>query len=142
MKNDKIVKIDVFKGKRIRGTFHTGGCWFSVIDIIKILTESPVPRQYWGKIKARKFNNSQLYPKWEPLELIAEDGRIRLTDCANTEGILHIIQAIPSPKAKAIKEWLAQFANERMQDIEDRERKAKLKAYFNSIPHNGWHPEL
>ncbi len=127
MKNDKIAKIDLFKGKRIRVTLHTGGCWFSVIDIIKILTESPSPRQYWGKMKARKFKNFQLYPKWEPLKLIAEDWRLRLTDCANTEGILHIIQVIPSPKAKAIKEWVAKTANEKMQDIEYQERIAKMK---------------
>ena len=133
MRNDKISKIDLFKGRRIRRTFHTGGCWFSIVDIVEILTESPRPRQYWGKMKARKFNNSQLYPKWEPLELMAEDRRLRLTDCANTEGILHIIQAIPSPKARAIKEWLAKIANEKMLDIEHQERIAKMKSCFKLI---------
>ena len=79
--------IAVFKGKMIRKTLYNKEWWFSVVDVVAVLTESPTPRQYWGKIKQREFIELQLSPIWVQLKLEASDGKKYETDCANTEGI-------------------------------------------------------
>ncbi len=90
--------------------------YFSVVDVVKILTKSPTPRQYWGKIKEREFRQLQLSPIWVQLKLEAEDGKKYLTDCANVEAMFRIIQSIPSRKAEPIKRWLAKVGYERIQE--------------------------
>lgn len=95
--------------------------YFSVVDIIKILTDSPTPRQYWSKIKDREFKQFQLSPIWVQLKLKSADGKKYLTDCADVKGIFRIIQSIPSKKAEPFKQWLAKVGYERLQETVDPE---------------------
>lgn len=117
--------IALFKGKSIRKVLHNKEWWFSVVDVIEALTESPTPRQYWGKIKQREFFDFQLSPFWLQLKLESSDGKKYETDCADTEGIFRIIQSIPSPKAEPFKRWLAKVGYERVQEIENPELATK-----------------
>ena len=114
-------KIAIFQRKEIRKIIHQNEWWFSVVDVVEVLTESPTPRQYWGKIKDREFNQLQLSPIWVRLKLRASDNKLRFTDCANTEGVFRIIQSIPSKKAEPFKKWLARVGYERIQEIENPE---------------------
>ena len=113
----------VFKGSKIRKTIHNNEWWFSVVDVIAVLTDSVNPRDYWFKMKIREKNEAgvELSTICRQLKLIAPDGKSRETDCANTEGIFRIIQSIPSPKAEPFKRWLAKVGYERVQEIEDPE---------------------
>lgn len=117
----EIIKLAVFEGKQIRKTIHEREWWFAIVDVVEVLTESPTPRQYWGKIKKREFTDIQLSPIWIQLKLEASDGKKYSTDCANSKGIFRIIQSIPSPKAEPFKQWLAQVGYERIQEIENPE---------------------
>ena len=117
--------IALFKGKEIRKTIYKKEWWFSILDIVGVLTDSPQPKTYWAKMKERDTALSQLFPFWEQLKMFAPDGKMRETDCANTEGILRIIQSIPSPKAEPLKRWLAKVGYERMQEIENPELATK-----------------
>lgn len=121
----QVHQIALFKGKKIRKTLHNGEWWFSVVDIIEALTESPTPRQYWGKLKQREFIDMQLSPIWVQLKLPSADGKLYETDCADTEGMFRIIQSVPSPKAEPLKRWLAKVGFERVQEIENPELATK-----------------
>ena len=118
--------IAVFRGKEIRKTIHNNEWWFSVSDVAEVLTDSTDPRQY---IKKMRHRDSELNSYWgticTPLRLKALDGKMRKTNCANTEGIFRIIQSIPSPKAEPFKRWLAKVGYERVQEIEDPELATK-----------------
>jgi DNA-damage-inducible protein D len=118
---DKDKSLVVFENKKIRRIFHENEWFFSVVDVVDALTDSPTPRQYWGKIKDREFKALQLSPIWVQLKLEAEDGKLRVTDCANTKSIFRIIQSIPSKKAEPFKRWLAQVGYDRVQEIENPE---------------------
>ena len=121
-------KIAIFKGKQIRKTLHQGEWFFSIIDIIAVLTESQNPRRYWSDLKTQLTENEgfvQLYGKIVQLKLLAPDGKMRETDTANTETIFRIIQSIPSSKAEPFKRWLAKVGYEHIQEIEDPELAAK-----------------
>ena len=107
----------VFEGKSIRRLFHDGEWFYSVVDIVEVLSESPTPRQYWGKIKDREFTALQLSPVWVQLKLPSSDGKYYDTDCATVEAMFRIIQSIPSPKAEPFKLWLARIGYERVQEI-------------------------
>ncbi len=111
----------VFEGKGIRRTVYEDEWYFSVVDIVTALTESPTPRQYWGKVKDREFTGLELSPIWVQLKLEALDGKMRLTDCANTKSVFRIIQSIPSKKAEPFKQWLAQVGYERVEEIQNPE---------------------
>jgi prophage antirepressor-like protein len=121
MTANEITRLDVFEGWKIRKTIHNDEWWFSVVDVVEVLTESPTPRQYWGKVKKREFTNLQLSPVWVQLKLVAADGKKYATDCANAKGLFRIIQSIPSPKTEPFKQWLAQVGYERIQEIENPE---------------------
>jgi hypothetical protein len=112
----------VFEGKNIRRTWFNDEWWFSVIDIIQILTETDRPRKYWSDLKNKLliegFEVSEIIGQ---LKLSAEDGKLRETDCSNTKGMFRIIQSIPSKKAEPFKLWLAQVGYERVQEIENPE---------------------
>lgn len=108
----------VFQDKKIRRVLHNGEWHFSVVDIVKALTDSPSPRQYWGVLKSRE---PQLLTICLQLKLPAEDGRMRFTDCVSTQSAFRVIQSIPSPKAEPFKLWLAQVGYERVQEIENPE---------------------
>ena len=113
----------MFEGKKIRRIMDNGEWWFSVIDVIEVLTDSNQPRKYWTAMKARVNNDDgvQLSTNCRQLKLEASDGKKYETDCANTEGIFRIIQSIPSPKAEPFKRWLAKVGYERVQEIENPE---------------------
>ena len=97
--------------------------WFSVIDIIQVLTQQPdyqTARKYWNKLKQRLGNEgSQLVTNCHQLKMTATDGKQRLTDVANAETLLRLVQSVPSPKAEPIKLWLAKVGYERIQEISD-----------------------
>ena len=122
-------KIAIFKGKEIRKTTHKNEWWFSVIDIVQILTDQVdglVARKYWNKLSQHlREEGSEVVTNCHRLKLLAHDGKMRETDCANTEGIFRIIQSIPSPKAEPFKRWLARVGYERVQEIEDPELATK-----------------
>jgi len=120
-KVDQPNKLVVFQDKHIRRIWHEEDWYFSVVDIIEVLTDSPTPRQYWGKVKEREFTKLQLSPIWVRLKLTANDGKKRLTDCVNTKGAFRLIQSIPSKKAEPFKQWLAQVGKERLEEIENPE---------------------
>jgi len=123
--------IAVFKGKEIRKTIHKNEWWFSVSDVVEALTDSVDPKQYIKKMRQR---DPELNSYWgticTPLEIAAPDGKMRETNCANTEGIFRIIQSIPSPKAEPFKRWLAKVGYERVQEIEDPELGTKRTRAF------------
>ncbi len=123
----------VFQSKNIRRIWHENEWYFSVVDVVEVLTDSPTPRQYWGKIKDREFSKIKPSPFWVQLKLPAEDGKLRETDCANTKCVFRIIQSIPSPKAEPFKLWLAQVGYERVQEIENPElAQLRMKELYRS----------
>ncbi len=112
----------VFEGTKIRRTWHDEQWYFSVTDVVGILTDSSIPRRYWSDLKARlEEEGFELYDKIVQLKLPSSDGKKYETDCANTESMFRIIQSIPSPKAEPFKRWLAKVGYERVQEIEDPE---------------------
>jgi hypothetical protein len=115
--------IVVFGAKRIRRTWHEEQWYFSVVDIVAALTDSPNPRNYWNMMKSRELKQSgvQLSTFCVQLKLPSADGKAYQTDCVNTEAAFRIIQSIPSPKAEPFKRWLAQVGRERIQEIENPE---------------------
>lgn len=121
-------KLVVFEDKKIRRIFHNGEWYFSIIDVVEVLTGSPNARRYWSNLKIQLSDNEgfvQLYPKTVQLKLESSDGKKYLTDTANTETLFRIIQSIPSPKAEPFKQWLAKVGYERVQEIEDPELATK-----------------
>jgi len=104
-------KIALFKGKKIRKTIYQNEWWFSVVDVVQTLTDQSddyTARKYWNKLAQRlRKEGSEVVTHCHRLKLEAPDGKMRETDCADTEGIFRIIQSIPSPKAEHFKRWLA-----------------------------------
>lgn len=115
--------IKLFQDKKIRSSWNEDEeqWYFSIVDVVEVLTDSPNPRQYWRKMKDRDLKEFETYPIWVQLKLSAPDGKMRNTDCANVKGLLRIIQSIPSPKAEPFKLWLSQVGYERLQEIENPE---------------------
>jgi hypothetical protein len=112
----------VFQEKAIRRTWHNEEWWFSVVDVCGVLTESADAGAYWRKLKQRLGAEvGQPVTFCHGLKLEAPDGKQRVTDCANTEGLFRLIQSIPSPKAEPFKRWLAQVGYERVKEIENPE---------------------
>ena len=123
--DDKNIKL--FENKRVRTAWdeEKQEWYFSVVDVVGILTDQPTQRGatlYWGKLKQRlKEEGSELLTICQQLKMLAEDGKMRLTDVADTKGILRIIQSIPSPKAEPFKIWLAKVGAERIDETIDPE---------------------
>jgi hypothetical protein len=115
----------LFEGKQIRRHYdeETETWYFSVVDIIQVLIQQPdyqTARKYWNKLKERlKAEGSQTVTNCHQLKMLADDGKLRLTDAASPETLLRLIQSVPSPKAEPIKLWLAKVGYERMQDMAD-----------------------
>ncbi|KKR34909.1 MAG: Prophage antirepressor [Candidatus Magasanikbacteria bacterium GW2011_GWA2_40_10] len=120
---DTTTHIAIFKGKQIRKILFQNEWWFSVVDVVEALTNSVNPNDYWYKVKIRVKEEDQieLSTICRQLKLLAPDGKMRETDCANTEGMFRIVQSISSPKAEPLKRWLARVGYERVQEIEDPE---------------------
>lgn len=97
--------IKLFQDKKISSAWNEkeGQWYFSVVDVVEVLTNSPNPRQYWRKMKDRDLKEYQLYPIWVQLKMPSADGKKYNTDCANVKSLLRIIQSIPSPKTKSFK---------------------------------------
>ena len=122
----------VFEGTKIRRTWHDNQWYFSVVDVVGVLTDSSIPRRYWSDLKSKLIEEGfEPYDKIVQLILQAEDGKMRPTDCANTESMFRIIQSIPSKKAEPFKRWLAKVGYERTQEIENPElAQDRAKEYY------------
>ena len=117
--------IKLFESKKVRTHWdETEEQWyFSVIDVVEILTDSPDPKDYWYRMKKReKLSGIELSTICRQLKMKSSDGKNYNTDCSDTQGLLRIIQSIPSPKAEPFKQWLAKVGYERMQEIADPEQ--------------------
>lgn len=118
-------QIKLFEEKKVRSVWEDQEqqWYFSVIDVVEVLTESVNPRDYWFKMKKRVHSEDglELSTICRQFKMTAQDGKMRETDCANVKSLLRIIQSIPSPKAEPFKQWLAQVGYERMQEIENPE---------------------
>lgn len=118
----------LFQDKKIRRAWDENNqkWYFSIVDVIKILSDSPNPRKYWSVLKTRlKKNDSELTTICSQLKMQSDDGKFYNTDVANTEGLLRIIQSVPSPKAEPFKRWLAKVGYERLEEIENPELATK-----------------
>jgi prophage antirepressor-like protein len=120
MKNE----IKLFEDKKIRTVWdeEQEEWYFSIVDVIEVLTESPRPRKYWNALKTKlTAEGSELSQKLGQLKLPADDGKFYKTDVADTQQLFRLIQSIPSPKAEPFKQWMAQVAKERLDQIIDPE---------------------
>ena len=116
--------LKLFEQQQVRSSYDEDSekWYFSIIDIIGILTESKNPRRYWSDLKIKLSDEdgfSQLYEKIVQLKLTASDGKKYNTDCADVETLLRIIQSVPSKKAEPVKQWLARVGYERMKELAD-----------------------
>ena len=130
---DKESALVVFQGRKIRRVWHDDQWYFSVVDVVEVLTDSEDPRTYWKVLKNRmiKEGNNETATKCNQLKMIATNGKMRLTDCANTESMFRVIQSIPSKKAEPFKRWLAKVGYERIQEIENPElAQDRVKTYY------------
>ena len=121
---EKIHEIKIFENKQVRTHWddESEKWYLSVIDIISTLTESSIPKRYWTDLKKKLINEgSELYEKIVQLKFEAADGKKYATDCLETQDVFRLIQSIPSPKADPFKVWLAQVANERLDEMQDPE---------------------
>ena len=120
----KETAIKLFEEKQVRTQWDAEQeKWYiSIIDVLEILTDTDRPRKYWNDLKAKlKKEGSELSEKIGQLKMIAEDGKMRITDVADTEQLFRLIQSIPSPKAEPFKLWLAKIATERLDEMQDPE---------------------
>ncbi|KKR08571.1 MAG: DNA-damage-inducible protein d [Parcubacteria group bacterium GW2011_GWC2_39_14] len=114
----------LFNQKQVRRFYDDGKetWYFSIIDVIEILTDTSIPRRYWSDLKNKlKNEGSEVYEKIVQLKMTAPDGKQRKTDSFSTEDLLRVIQSIPSPKAEPFKLWLAKVGYERIEETEDPE---------------------
>ncbi len=116
-------QLAIFEQKPIRKAEHNGEIYFSIIDIIEILTDSPSPKTYWAKLKKKLADESgvQVFPNSELLKMKASDGKTYKTDAANMEGVLRILMSVPSPKAEPFKLWLAEVGKQAIMETENPE---------------------
>ena len=118
-------QIRVFEEQKVRTVWNAEEeeWYFSVVDVVAVLTNSANPNNYWKGLKNRlKKEGSQLVTNCNQLKLPAADGKNYKTDCLDTEGIFRLIQSIPSPKAEPFKLWMAQVAKERLDEMQDPEQ--------------------
>jgi DNA-damage-inducible protein D len=119
---DTNTSLVAFKDKNIRRVWFNNEWWFSVVDIVGVLTQTDRARKYWSDLKTKLIEEGfEVSEKIGQLKLAAEDGKLRLTDCANTKNVFRIIQSIPSPNVEPFKQWLAQVGYERVLEIENPE---------------------
>jgi len=122
MKKENEIKI--FEDKKVRTLWDVEQekWYFSIVDVIAVLTESIDPNAYWRKLKQRlKAEGNETVTNCHGLKMLAPDGKMRITDVADTEQLFRLIQSIPSPKAEPFKLWLAQVAAERLDEMQDPE---------------------
>ena len=117
--------IKLFESQKIRSSWDNEQekWFFSIVDIIQVLTDSPRPRKYWSALKTKlKNEGSELSHNMGQLKMMADDGKMRQTDVADTEQLFRLIQSIPSPKAEPFKQWLAKIGYERIEESQDPEK--------------------
>ena len=134
MKDSKLATIsNLFEGTEIRSIWdpEKEEYYFSVVDVVKVLTGSNIPRRYWSDLK-RKLDEegSQLYANIVRLKMKASDGKFRETDTLDTKGIFRLIESIPSPKAEPFKVWLANLGSERVDEVFDPEKAVKRTVHY------------
>ncbi|RAK22813.1 BRO family protein [Flavobacterium aquaticum] len=120
----KVNAIQLFEDRKVRTAWDAEQeKWYvSIVDVIEVLTNSDRPRKYWSDLKSKLIKEgSEVSDKIGQLKMQAPDGKMRLTDVADTEQLFRLIQSIPSPKAEPFKLWLAQIASERLDEIQDPE---------------------
>jgi len=126
LKENKINTItNLFEGSEIRSIWDSEkeDYYFSVVDVISVLTESNIPKRYWADLKKKLIEEgSQVYENIVRLKLKAADGKFRETDVLDTEGIFRLIESVPSPKAEPFKMWLASLGKERIDEVFDPEK--------------------
>ena len=129
---DKENKIVVFQDNKIRRTWFNDEWYFSVVDVVEVLTDSTDPKDYWYRLKKREAEHGvELSTICRQLKLESSDGKKYATDCANTENMFRIIQSIPSKNAEPFKQWLAKVGYERIQEIENPElAQDRAKEYY------------
>ena len=116
--------IKIFEEKKVRTAWddETEEWYFSIVDVVAVLTDSPNPRKYWSVLKTRlKKEGSELATNCRQLKMKSTDGKMYLTDVADTHQLLRLIQSIPSPKAEPFKLWMTQVAAERLDQMQDPE---------------------
>lgn len=124
MDNKLATITNLFEGKEIRSIWDAEkeDYYFSVIDVIQVLTDSNIPKRYWTDLKRKLINEgSELYEKIVRLKVKAQDGKMRETDTLDTKGIFRLIESIPSPRAEPFKMWLASLGSERIDEVFDPE---------------------
>ena len=117
-------QIQLFEEKKVRTVWdeESEEWYFSIVDVVDVLTDSPNPRKYWSVLKTRiKKEGSELTTNCSQLKMLAADGKKYLTDVVSTQQLFRLIQSIPSPKAEPFKLWIAQVAKERLDQIQDPE---------------------
>lgn len=123
MKKETAIRLFQDKKVRVHWNEDQEKWYFSIIDVVGVLTESPRPRKYWNALKTKlKNEGSELSHNLGQLKMKATDGKMRLTDVADTEQLLRLIQSVPSPKAEPFKLWLAKVGYERIEETEDPEK--------------------
>lgn len=137
----------IFSGQEIRRIWdeEQEKWYFSVVDVVAVLTGSSIPKRYWSDLKNNLVNveKSEVYDKIVQLKMLAEDNKMRETDVADTETIFRIIQSIPSPKAEPFKLWLARVGYERVEEVEDPEKAIQraMATYLTTepaLPEKSW----
>jgi len=121
---EKETGIKLFEERKVRTIWNESEeeWYFSVVDVVGVLTDSPNPRKYWSVLKTRlKQEGNETATNCSRLKLLMPDGKMRLTDVASTEQLFRLIQSIPSPKAEPFKQWLAKVAKERLDQLQDPE---------------------
>ena len=141
MKNSN--EIQLFEQKKVRTSWNESEeqWYFSIVDVIEVLTESVDAGAYWRKLKQRlKAEGNQTVTNCHGLKMLAADGKMRLTDVANTEQLFRLIQSVPSPKAEPFKLWLAKIAAERLDEMQDPELTIDraLEQYLNLGYSENW----
>lgn len=131
-------EIKLFYDKEIRTLVVEGRRFYAVVDVIAVLTDSPEPRKYWSKLKKKVFTDLELSPVWRQLKVISSDKKYYKTDCADTEGLLRIIQSVPSKNAEPFKVWLAEVGGRAIDEKTNKRLAAfrKLKESQNRLFEN------
>ena len=144
MNQNKLETIsNLFEGKEIRSIWDSekGDYYFSVVDVISVLTNANIPRNYWSDLKRKlEKEGSQLHENIVQLKMKAQDGKLRETDTLNTKGIFRLIESVPSPKAEPFKLWLANLGSERVDEVFDPEIAIKraIEYYHKRGYSNQW----
>lgn len=140
LENQNTNRIALFEGDEIRRILVDDEWYFSVVDVVAALTDSANPRNYWSTLKKRSLENGvELSTNCVQLKMLSADGKKYKTDCSDTEGMLRIIQSIPSKKAEPFKQWLAKVGKERLEEIEQPAKAIeRAKGYYST---KGYSPE-